>query len=825
MTLISERPPAVAAPEANRPARQRRRGRAALALLLLVTAVALLGPLFAPHAVTEPVDIPYAPGSGQAPLGTDRLGSDVLSRVLSGGRTLLLSGLAVTAAVCVLGAAAGMTAAYRKGWTDTLILRLADVLLGLPAFLLLSVVVVATGRGTAGVALAAGLVLLPESIRVVRAATLRILSQDYVEVAVARGERAASVLGREVLPNLAPVLAADAGVRFLGAVTVVATSAFLGYGAQPPAADWGLMVLENRDGLTLQPLAVVVPAILLLALLLATNLLLDSAFPGPDVRAAGRRRKAAPDVVEAAGTVLSVRGLKVERAGGRAVLGGVDLDLAPGELLAVVGESGSGKTTLALAALGHIAPGLWHAGGAVRLDGLDPLTLDERRLRRLRASVCGYVPQDPRTALAPHLGVGTQIGEVLRARRVPEERWPERIERALRLAGLDRPQEVVHRLPHQLSGGQRQRAALAAALAAEPRLLVLDEPTSALDSVTAAAFLADLTRLRRETDTAVLLVSHDLASVASVADRVAVMDSGRIVELGPAETVLAAPVSERGKALVAAARPGAPATVDSTGEGGALLRASDISLVREKPVLDGVGLTLAPGDCLSVVGPSGCGKTTLLRCLAGLDIPTRGEIHLDGEVLAGDVRHREPGQRRRVQLVPQDPYASLNPRHTAAAIVGRPLVFRTDIPATRRSAEVDQLLAQVGLDPELGGRLPGALSGGQRQRVALARALAAGPEVLLCDEVTSALDPSVAAAVTELIAGLRAELGIAVVMVTHDLSVAARLGGRVAVLHDGRIRETGPAAQVLSRPEHDVTRALVAALPHRTRPAGKDVTR
>ncbi|MET9833935.1 ATP-binding cassette domain-containing protein [Streptomyces sp. NPDC006385] len=829
MTLISERPPAVAAPESDRPVRRRWRGRAALVVLLLVAAVALLGPLFAPHPVTEPVDIPYAPGSGQAPLGTDRLGSDVLSRVLSGGRSLLLNGLAVTAAVCALGAVAGMTAACRKGWTDTLILRLADVLLGLPAFLLLSVVVVATGRGTTGVALAAGLVLLPESIRVVRAATLRILSQDYVEVAVARGERTVSVLGREVLPNLAPVLAADAGVRFLGAVTVVATAAFLGYGAQPPAADWGLMVLENRDGLTLQPLAVLVPAVLLLVLLLATNLLLDSAFPGPDVRAVGRRRKAAPGGVEAAGTLLSVRGLRVERDAGRAVLDGVDLDLPPGELLAVVGESGSGKTTLVLAALGHIAPGLRHAGGSVRLDGQDPLTLDERRLRRLRASVCGYVAQDPRTALAAHLRVGTQISEVLRARRIPKERWPERIERALRLAGLDRPQEVVHRLPHQLSGGQRQRAALAAALAAEPRLLVLDEPTSALDTVTAAAFLADLTRLRRETDTAVLLVSHDLASVASVADRVAVMDGGRMVEIGPAETVLRDPASERGKALVAAARPGAPTTADSTtadstGEG-ALLRASDIWLVRDKPVLDGVGLTLDPGDCLSVVGPSGCGKTTLLRCLAGLDIPTRGDIHLHGAVLAGDVRHREPGQRRRVQLVPQDPYASLNPRHTVAAIVGRPLVFRPDIPAVRRSAEVERLLAQVGLDPELGGRLPGALSGGQRQRVALARALAAGPEVLLCDEVTSALDPSVAAAVTELIAGLRAELGIAVVMVTHDLSVAARLGGRVAVLHEGRIRETGPAARVLSRPGHDVTRALVAAMPKRARAAGEDVTR
>jgi ABC-type glutathione transport system ATPase component len=225
-----------------------------------------------------------------------------------------------------------------------------------------------------------------------------------------------------------------------------------------------------------------------------------------------------------------------------------------------------------------------------------------------------------------------------------------------------------------------------------------------------------------------------------------------------------------------------------------------------------------------VVGSSGCGKTTLLRCLAGLDTPTKGEMRLHGEALARDVRDRDPGQRRRVQLVPQDPYASLNPRHIVAAIVGRPLAFRPDVPLVRQPDEVERLLAQVGLDPELGGRLPGALSGGQRQRVALARALAAGPEVLLCDEVTSALDPSVAAAVTELIARLRTELGLAVVMVTHDLSVAARLGGRVAVLHDGRIRETGPASRVLSRPEHDVTRALVAAMPHRARAAGEDVT-
>ncbi|MDQ1021164.1 ABC transporter ATP-binding protein/permease [Streptomyces afghaniensis] len=830
MTLLSERPPATAVPRADGPPRRRRRGRFALAVLILVGVIALLGPLFAPHAVTDAVDIPYAPGSPEVPLGTDRLGSDVLSRVLSGGRSLLLTSLAVTIAVCLLGALLGMLAAWRGGWTDTLILRLADVLLGLPAFLLLSVVVVATGRGTSGVALASGLVLLPESVRVVRAATLRILAQDYVEVAVARGERTVGVLGREVLPNLLPVLAADAGVRFLGAATVVATAAFLGYGARPPAADWGLMVLENRDGLTLQPLAVLVPAGLLLVLLLSVNLLLDAAFPGPQPVTARRRPGPAAglETPPAPGSLLSVRGLRVESDSGHRVLEDVDLDLAPGELLALVGESGSGKTTLALAALGHVAPGLRPAGGHVRLDGGSLLRLDERRLRRMRAATCGYVAQDPRTALAPHLRVDAQIGEVLRARRVPKDQWAQRTERALRLAGLDRPREVVHRRPHQLSGGQRQRVALAVALSAEPRLLVLDEPTSALDTVTAAAFLADLTRLRHETGVAVLLVSHDLGSVAGAADRVAVMDGGRIVELGPPEAVLADPVSERGRALVAAARPCVPAAAADPKERvdeAALLSASGLRLVRGGPVLDGVSLALAPGDCLSVVGPSGCGKTTLLRCLAGLDTPASGGIRLGGEALAPDVRDRDPRQRRRVQLVPQGPYASLNPRHTVATIVGRPLAFRPDVPAARRPAEVERLLTHVGLDPEVGGRLPGALSGGQRQRVALARALAAGPEVLLCDEVTSALDPSVATAVTELITRLRTELGLAVVMVTHDLSVAARLGGRVAVLHDGRIRETGPASRLLSRPAHDVTRALVAAMPYRARAAGEDGTR
>ncbi|MFI9362723.1 ATP-binding cassette domain-containing protein [Kitasatospora sp. NPDC053057] len=800
----------------------KQRWRSAVAALILAATVllALLGPFLAPHGSGEVLDMPYGPAGGAAPLGTDHLGADVLSRFLAGGRSLVLLSLAALAAAYTLGATAGMLAALRGGRTDTVLLRGADVLLSLPAFLLLSLTVVALGRGVTGVGAAAAVVLLPEIVRVVRAATLQALQHDYVEAALARGERTGYVLLREVLPNLAPVLAADAAVRFVGAVFIVSTAGFLGYGAQPPAADWGLMVLENRDGLSLQPLAVAVPAAGILALLLSANLLVDAVFPA--ARRPRSRWRPVPVVADlAAGSpVLRLRGLTVRAHGPdgpRTVVAAVDLDLAPGRILALVGPSGSGKTTVALAALGELRPGLSLLGGEVHLAGRSVLGLSERALRRLRSRHAGYVPQDPRTSLAPTMRVGDHIGEFLRARSVPRQQRPERIRAALRMVRLPCDDGFLRRLPHQLSGGQRQRVALAAALAHRPDLLVLDEPTSALDPVTATALLADIRRLREDGGPAVLLVAHDLAQVASVADEVAVLDAGRLVEHGPVAELLARPVSPAARRLVDAARgtglPGPRESADLAGP--TALAVQGLEARRDgHRVLAAIDLSVEPGGCLSVVGPSGGGKTTLLRCLTGLHSDWSGTLRLADQDVAHGLRGRSREQLRRLQLVPQDPHSSLNPRHTVGRIIARPLSrIRPELDPKGLRREVERLLERVGLASEHAGRRPAQLSGGQRQRVAVARALASDPAVLLCDEVTSALDAPTAHTVISLLAELRRDLGVALIVVTHDLSVPARLGGRLAVLADGRIRESGPSERLLTAPADPLTRELLAAIP------------
>ncbi|MEU6665614.1 ATP-binding cassette domain-containing protein [Streptomyces sp. NPDC046727] len=797
-------------------------------VLTVVVLLALIGPWLAPHAPGAVLDTPYAPAGRDAPLGTDHLGSDVLSRFLAGGRSLVLLALGALAVAYAVGAALGMLAALRGAAVDTVVLRLVDVLLSLPSFLLLSVVVVAVGRGTGGVAAATAVVLFPEIVRVVRAATLQALQHDYVETAVARGESTCHVLVREVLPNLVPVLAADAGVRFVGAAFTVATAAFLGYGAQPPAADWGLAILENRDGLALQPLAVVVPAAGILVLLLSANLLIDALAPA--VRNP-RRGRSTPDTAsdaEVGDAVLHIRDLTVEADGVR-VLDGVGLEVPRGRVVAVVGPSGSGKTTLALAAFGELRPGLAVVSGTVRLAGQSVLGLRPRPLRRLRVRHAAYVPQDPRTSLAPTLRVADHVGEFLRARGVSRAQRYERIRMALRAAQLPDDDDFLRRRPHQLSGGQRQRVALAAALAHRPDLLVLDEPTSALDPVTAAAFLADLARIRENGGPAVVLIAHDLAHVAAVADDVVVLDQGRMVERGPVAQLLARPTSETARRLVVAARaaetPRAAGAQDSGDT--VLLSVRGMSARRgAQGVLDAVDLDLPAAGCLSVVGPSGGGKTTLLRCLAGLHSGWTGELRLGGRQLAPGVRGRTRDDLRRLQLVPQDPYDSLNPHHTVERIVARPLhLFRPDLDADARRAEAHRLLERVGLDVSHGRLWPRQLSGGQRQRVALARALAAEPQVLLCDEATSALDAPTAATVLALLDELRRELGLALVVVTHDMTVPVRLGGDLLVLADGRIRESGSAERLVAAPSDPVTSRLLAAIPKLPTPAPYERTR
>ncbi|MGW9613578.1 ABC transporter ATP-binding protein/permease [Streptomyces diastaticus] len=800
-----------AASAATPPQRPARRRPVAAVLFGILVLLALCGPWLAPYDPLTGADMPFAPTSGDHPLGTDHLGADVLSRVLAGGRVLILVTLAVLLIAYVLGTAAGMLAAYRGGWVDTLVMRLADVLLGLPPLVLIAVITTGTGPGVSGVAVSVVAVMLPDIARIVRAATVQALAHDYVEVAVARGETTRSVLFREVFPNLAVTLGADAGVRFVGAAYAVATAGFLGLGAQPPTPDWGLMILENRGGLALQPLAVLAPSAMLLAMLLTAGLMVDGLGPVSAARRlvrTGRPRHRArtaearparePAGAPDDGSAASARGLRLSVAEtGRPVVRDVDLSVPRGTVVALIGDSGSGKTSTALALLGHTAPGLEQERGTVRLLGADVGRLTGRALRELRARSVAYVAQDPRTSLPMHLRVGTLLDEQLRLLAVPARARREKARAVLRRLSLPSDEAFLARRPHQLSGGQRQRLAIAAALARDPRLLVLDEPTSALDPENTARLLAEVVALCRDSATAVLLISHDLHAVAEVADTVVAMSEGRIVDSSAPELLretLAAPQEAAAPPLPARPRE------QATGQGD-LLRVENLTVERGTSgrVLSNASLTLPPGGRLCVIGPSGSGKSTLLRAITGLVEPVGGRVLLAGEPLAPALARRDTAQLGRLQLVPQNPYDSLNPRHSVRRIVGRPLRQFGLVPDEAVEQETRELLARVGLTPEHAARRPAALSGGERQRVALARALAARPDVLLCDEVTSALDPATAVMILDLLDEVCRESGTALVVVTHDRTVVDRMGGLTAEVVDGVLlhADTGrPATSV-----------------------------
>ncbi|GHI98463.1 ATP-binding cassette domain-containing protein [Streptomyces olivaceus] len=535
-------------------------------------------------------------------------------------------------------------------------------------------------------------------------------------------------------------------------------------------------------------------------------------------------------------------------AGGPPVLDDAALKVRLGQVVGVLGRSGSGKSSLAHSLLGHVRPGLEVRGGTVRVAGLDPF--ERAGARRLRGRVVSFLGQDPASSLNPALRIGTQLAEAVRlrtsARRADEVRA--RVEELLLSVRLPADRAFRRRLPRQLSGGQAQRVALALALAGTPSLLVLDEPTSSLDTVLAAGMRTLLGEVLADGDRSALLVSHDPAWLASVADDVILLDAGRVAGGGvpterapgpaPAPGPGLAPAPPRGVASAArelsaeVAASGGEPSVEVAGSGGeSPARRASVRVeppargpgVRAEPsagelavrgldaahgrvrVLRDVSLTVRAGCCTAVVGPSGSGKTTLARCLAGLHRPARGGVEWREH---GDGAHDAGGAP--VQLVAQDARGALNPRESVRTALLRPLTGVGRRPARDAGHEAVRLLGLVGLDTGVLARRPGELSGGQRQRVALARTLAARPRVLVCDEITSALDRETAGEILALLGSLRRTLGLTVVMVTHDLAAAARHAERVVVLDAGRVAEAGPVDRVLVNPEHPVTRELLA---------------
>ena len=501
----------------------------------------------------------------------------------------------------------------------------------------------------------------------------------------------------------------------------------------------------------------------------------------------------------------------------------ITLNLFPGEILCVVGESGSGKSMTASAIMGLLPPGLPIAGGRIRFEDRDLVGLPEAELRDMRGRSMGMIFQEPMTALNPIMTVERQIAEVLEAH---PGAWPGpvavRVLELLTAVGLPDPDLIRKSHPFRLSGGQRQRVMIATALALEPRVLIADEPTTALDVTTQMQILGLIKQIQISKGMGVLFITHDFGVVAEIADRVAVMQHGRIVESGPADEILNRPQHPYTRSLIAAV-PRLEAKPVGDAAGAVVFQVQGVRKTFHRagswfgrgkavPAVADADFQLGLGETLGLVGESGSGKSTLARCAVRLLQPEEGKILLHGVDLRPLSSIAMKPFRKKIQMVFQDPFASLNPRRTIGQIITEGPRTHGE-PQEQAMTRARDLLRLVGLDAGAIDRYPHEFSGGQRQRVGIARALAMEPEILIADEPVSALDVSVQAQVLELLSDIRRRLGLTMLFITHDLRVAAQICDRVAVMQRGRIVEIGPTAQIFTDPQHPYTRELLDAIP------------
>ena len=509
------------------------------------------------------------------------------------------------------------------------------------------------------------------------------------------------------------------------------------------------------------------------------------------------------------------------------IVKGVTFDIHKGEVVALIGESGSGKTTISLATLAYTKPGLYFAGGECQLYGNDVLTMPPLKQRDLRGGNVAYLAQSAAATFNPAITINEQVTEaaVLHGRLNQEQADQRAIElyHALELPDADR---IGRRYPHQVSGGQLQRLMAAMALCGKPDLMVLDEPTTALDVTTQIEVLKAFKKVIQEENSAAIYVTHDLAVVAQVADHIVVLYGGEIMEQGSADQIINNPKHAYTKRLMEAVRP-----KPAAGQGVAISGDHDrvIANIEVKdmtagyggivngepaiPILKDINVRVMNGHVVGVIGESGCGKSTLARVMAGMLPPARGDIILDGEKLQGSLKDRKLDELQKVQFVFQMADTALNPKQLIGNIIGRPLEFYHGLTGKKKHARVSEILELVELPPAFANRYPMELSGGQKQRINLARALAASPEVMLCDEVTSALDSIVGANVIRLLTKLRDETGVSFVFISHDLSTVSSFADEIVVLYAGRVVEQGPTDEVLEPPFHPYTRLLISSVP------------
>ena len=516
--------------------------------------------------------------------------------------------------------------------------------------------------------------------------------------------------------------------------------------------------------------------------------------------------------------MLEIQNLLIEaeiEGAWKPIVNGLSLNLKKGEIVGLIGESGAGKSTLGLAALGYTKPGCRIVSGSIRFDGQELTTLPEPELRKLRGVRVSYVAQSAAAAFNPAHRLIDQFSETsIQHGRMNASEADQRGRELFRQLELPDPDHFGERYPHQVSGGQLQRAMTAMAMGCQPEIVVFDEPTTALDVTTQIEVLAAIKEAVHARGSAAIYITHDLAVVAQVADRIMVLRYGDLVEEGETRDLLSNPTEEYTKRLLA---------VRSLREERSA-QASDAVVLKvdgvtarypnaDQDVLEGVSVEVERGKTVALVGESGSGKSTLARVITGLLSPVQGQVSYKGEILSADLRDRGKEDLRRIQMIYQMPDVALNPRQRVRDVIGRPLEFYLSMRGKEKAARVAELLEQIELPVDFEERYPAQLSGGEKQRVCIARALAAEPDLIICDEVTSALDQLVAEGILELLQRLQNELGVSYLFITHDLATVKAIADDIVVMYQGKIVEQGPKQEILTPPHEDYTALLLASVP------------
>jgi peptide/nickel transport system ATP-binding protein len=514
--------------------------------------------------------------------------------------------------------------------------------------------------------------------------------------------------------------------------------------------------------------------------------------------------------------LVEIKGLRIEGYSEdkwHEIVKGVDLTLKRGEVLGLIGESGAGKSTMGLAAMGFARPGCRIRSGSIRFDGIDLIKASDTQKRKLWGSRISYVAQSAAAAFNPAHRIIDQTIETAVGHGIKQKAEAESDARALyaRLR-LPDPEHIGERYPHQVSGGQLQRAMTAMAMTCRPDLIIFDEPTTALDVTTQVEVLAAIRDIVEQFNTAAIYITHDLAVVAQMAHRIMVLRYGKLVEEASTRSMLKAPKENYTKSLWAVRKLVKPE--DRGGE--RILRIHNVDAAYGKgvvKVLDNVTVSVPRGRTVAIVGESGSGKSTLARVITGLLPPQKGEIYFNGKPLPPSLAEREKDLLRRIQMIYQSPDTALNPRQRVRDVIGRPLEFYLGLKGAQRDARIGELLQLIEMDERYVDRLPGELSGGQKQRICIARALAAEPELIICDEVTSALDQIVQEEILKLLLRLQRELGVTYVFITHDIATVRAIADEIVVMHQGRVVQQGAKSEVLSPPHPAYTELLLSSVP------------